>query len=212
MMPSFFSDLNRNYSWPPAVQTLSISSDDDNLPDIDEDPFAHFLTPINEEDDPYDALSFSAGIILTDSPPSSKASKFKATVAKKWARYVARHHEQLHERYHEETPDDDEDFIMELDDARLIEIPHSRSILSQDKPEPTRGRAQELLSPSVRRRRGRASRTLSGHRHSWREPSPDLFTVMETEEVEPTSPKAKTEDGAERRRSNTGEYVEKSKL
>ncbi|OCK85593.1 hypothetical protein K432DRAFT_286449 [Lepidopterella palustris CBS 459.81] len=216
-MPSFFNHY-RNYSWPPSVEDYG-SSDEDELPDIDDDPFAHFLTPVNEEDDPYDALSFSAGIIATDNAPSKKSSKFRNSVAKKWARYVARHHEELHELYHEQKPDgdDNEGYIIELDDARLLEMPRTQSILSTSKnaAEPTRERTQELLRPSRGRRRSRrTSRTLSGHRHSWREPSPDLFTVMETEEVEhaTTKTKTKTKDGEERRRSNAGEVVEKAKL
>jgi len=109
---------------------------------------------------------------------------------------------------------------MQLDDRRLVDKPHAVSQLSGPPTpkiivtEPTRGRAQELVSRSKGRGRRRYSRTLSGHRHSWREPSPDLFTVMETEEAEsPTlrRTKTKTKDGAERRRSK-GDVMEKAKL
>ncbi|KAF2493036.1 hypothetical protein BU16DRAFT_96340 [Lophium mytilinum] len=196
-MPSFIN--SRTYSWPPSPTHLSLSSLADapskstGLPDIDDDPFAHFLTPVNEEDDPFDALSLSAGIISTPEPTASKTTKFKSSVAQKWARYVARHHADLHEQYHptpEEDPDNDDDdeaFIVDLDDARLVDTPRTRDLLSTPAitlSQPTRGRAQELLVPGHRRRRGRASRTLSGHRHSWREPSPELFTVAEVEEAE----------------------------
>jgi len=221
-MPSFIN--SRTYSWPPSPTHLSLSSladasaDPSRLPDIDDDPFAHFLTPVNEEDDPYDALSLSAGIISAPTPTASKTTKFKSTVAQKWARYVARHHADLHSMYHptpEELPDDDDEaFILDLDDARLEETPRARDLLSAPAitlTEPTRGRAQELLAPGGgrRRRRGRASRTLSGHRHSWREPSPELFTVVETEEAE--SPvrerKRRAEDGAQRRRPEAGAWA-----
>jgi hypothetical protein len=200
-------------------------SSEDQLPDIDEDPFAHFLTPVAEEDDPYDGLSLSAGIIVPDGPRTSKSSKFKSTVADKWARYVKHNHVQLHQQYHEYDPtaaEEEEDSFMQLDDDRLVDTPHTVSQLSRPPPprivvtEPTRGRAQELVARKTRNRR-RYSRTLSGHRHSWREPSPDLFTVDESEEEEVLTLKRtktnsrKTKDGEGRRRSKA-EVAEKSRL
>lgn len=189
------------------------------LPDIDEDPFAHFLTPVVEEDDPFDGLSLSAGIISHDGPRASKASKFKSTVADKWTRYVKHNHIQLHQQYHDSSPDEDEESFMQLDDDRLFESPQTVSQLSGPPTprititEPTRGRAQELVSQKPRRRR--YSRTLSGHRHSWREPSPDLFTVEESEEDDVPALRRtrtkKTKDGAERRRSKV-EVAERSRL
>ncbi|KAF2647881.1 hypothetical protein K491DRAFT_613866 [Lophiostoma macrostomum CBS 122681] len=221
-MPSFLRG-SRSYSFPPCIDTVEFAppSEDDLLPDIDENPAAHFLTPILEaEDDPYEGLSLSAGIIVREGPRTSKASKFKSSVADKWARYVKQSQPQLHGRYHEESVDDEESF-MQLDDARLIDPPHTVSQLSAPPPpkivvhEPTRGRAQELTA-NQRRNRRRFSRTLSGHRHSWREPSPDLFTVEESEEEEVLSLRRnrmkKTKDGAERRRSKVRDVAERSRL
>jgi len=221
-MPSYL----RSYSFPPCIDSLDSGYlYDNNLPDIDEDPFSHFITPIDEDEDPYD-LSLSAGIYIPDGPRASKVVKFKSNVANKWARYVKQSHNQLHTRYHTPTIlEEDEESFMGLDDARLNDAP---AIVSQLSPpritftDPSRGRAQELVNRKVQNRR-RYSRTLSGHRHSWREPSPDLFTVDESEEEEsPVLRRARTrkpKDGADRRRSSTrsrsrmrGEVVEKSRL
>lgn len=215
---------SRSFSFPPCIDNVESSSyAEAELPDIDENPFAHFLTPVVEEDDPYDGLSLSAGIIVPDDvgPRTSKTSKFKSNVADKWARYVKFNHIQLHQHYHEHDPDhEEEESFVTLDDDRLLDTPHTMSQLSRPPritiTEPTRGRAQELVSRRTRSRR-RYSRTLSGHRHSWREPSPDLFTVDESEEdnseghtLRRTKTK-KTKDGGERRRSRL-EITEKSKL
>jgi hypothetical protein len=211
----------RSYSFPPWVEADNEAGQISDLPDIDEDPFAHFITPITEADDPFE-LSLSAGI---EGARSTKATKFKSNVADKWARYVRYNHSQLHTQYHETIPEEDEESFMGLDDDRLNDTPH---IVSQISPpritfsEPSRGRAQELVSRKQQNRR-RYSRTLSGHRHSWREPSPDLFTVDESEEEESPAlrrPKTrKAKDGAERRRSSTRsrsrarfEVAEKSRL
>ncbi|KAF2792977.1 hypothetical protein K505DRAFT_245433 [Melanomma pulvis-pyrius CBS 109.77] len=221
-MPSFLRN-SRSYSFPPCMDDVEFApSSESDLPDIDENPFAHFLTPVNEEDDPYDGLSMSAGIVVPDGPRTSKSSKFKSTVAEKWARYVKNNHAQLHDHYHEESTDDDEESFMQLDDNRLFDKPHAVNQLTGPPTpkititEPTRGRAQELVARKSGKSR-RHSRTLSGHRHSWREPSPDLFTVEESEEEESPvlmmrrTKTKKTKDGVERRRSKV-EVAEKSKL
>jgi hypothetical protein len=218
-MPSFLRH-SRSYSFPPSFDNVEFAtSRDAELPDIDEEPFAHFLAPVEEEDDPYDPLVLGAGIV-TEGPRASKASKFKSNIADKWARYIKHNQPQLHDRYHDELNDDES--FMTLDDDRLLDTPHSISHLSSSPPprivihEPTRGRAQELVSRKARPRH-RTSRTLSGHRHSWREPSPDLFTVEESESEEDALPvlrrskTKKTKDGVDRRRSRTG-VVERARL
>jgi hypothetical protein len=180
---------------------------DNDLPDIDEDPFAHFITPINEEDDPYD-LSLSAGIIVPEGARTSKASKFKSNVADKWARYVKHSHTQLHSQYHTSSiPEEDEESFMGLDDARLNANPTPVAQLTPPRfipTDPSRGR--DLGARKAQNRR-RYSRTLSGHRHSWREPSPDLFTVDESEEEEAPSLRRsrtrKPKENTDRRRSST---------
>lgn len=220
-MPSYIRDTraSRSYSFPPCIDSIQ----EPELPDIDEEPFAHFLTPLTEEDDPYGPLSLSAGIVVSGGKRSSKASKFKSNVADKWTRYVKTNHEQLHSLYHAPIPEEEEEeeSFMSLEDARLNDTPQSVNHLSSPPRitliEPTRGRAQELVSRKARTRR-RYSRTLSGHRHSWREPSPDLWNIDESESEEDDRPvlrrtKAKISD---RRRSSKsrvrGDVAEKSRL
>ena len=209
-MPSYLRNPHRSYSFPPWVEAAEYDEPQTkSLPDIDEDPFAHFITPITEEDDPFE-LSLSAGIMISDGPRTSKATKFKSNVADKWARYVKYNHNQLHSRYHTSTiHEEDEESFMGLDDDRLNDTPNVVTQISPPRitiTEPSRGRAQELVARKVQNRR-RYSRTLSGHRHSWREPSPDLFTVDESEEEEsPTLRRArarKVKEGTDRRRSST---------
>lgn len=209
-MPSYMRQSSRSYSFPPWVEDAEYDEPQSKeLPDIDEDPFAHFITPVTEEDDPFE-FSPSAGIIIADGPRKSKTTKFRSNVADKWARYVKTNHNQLHNRYHTPTiQEEDEESFMGLDDARLNDVPNVVTQISPPKitiSEPNRGRAQELVFRKAQNRR-RYSRTLSGHRHSWREPSPDLFTVDESEEEEiPTLRRSRTrkpKDGADRRRSST---------
>ncbi|KAL6705721.1 hypothetical protein ACN47E_006510 [Coniothyrium glycines] len=209
-MPSYMRQSHRSYSFPPWVEASDHEEHQPrDLPDIDEDPFAHFISPITEEDDPYE-LSLSAGIIVPDGPYASKASKFRSNVSDKWSRYVRTNHAQLHTRYHTPTiQEEDEESFMGLDDDRLNDIPNVVSQISPPRytsSEPTRGRAQELVARKAQNRR-RYSRTLSGHRHSWHEPSPDLFTVDESEEEESlTLRRARTrkpKEGGDLRRSST---------
>ncbi|KAI8938313.1 hypothetical protein NX059_005964 [Plenodomus lindquistii] len=191
-MPSHLRSSQRAYSFPPSLEA---SGHEPSLPNIDDDPFAHF---ISDAVDPYE-LSLSAGIV--DSP-CTKSKKFQSTVANKWARYVKQSHSNLHSQYHtptilEETDDDTEETFMQINDDRLYETPQ---ILSQ-----VRGRANDLAARKTRR--ARHSRTLSGHRHSWREPSPDLFTVDESDEEDASALRRtrtrKPKEGTDRRRSST---------
>jgi hypothetical protein len=227
-MPSYLrhSRNARAYSFPPCIDSLQDSSQSESeLPDIDEEPFAHFLTPLTDEDDPYGPLSLSAGIFVPDGPRTSKASKFRSNVADKWARYVRGNHTQLHTRYHAprlQTLEEYDESFMQLEDHRLNETPYVATHIVTPRItfiEPTRGRAQELVTRRLRRR---YSRTLSGHRHSWREPSPDLFTVDESESEEDDMPvlrrtkTKKSKDSLGGRRSSRSrvrsEVAEKSRL
>ncbi|PSN72133.1 hypothetical protein BS50DRAFT_583718 [Corynespora cassiicola Philippines] len=224
-MPSYLRS-SRSYSYPPCIDSVEWDAPvEADLPDIDDEPFAHFLTPVVEEDDPYDGLSLSAGIIVSEGPRASKTTKFKSNVADKWARYIKQTNTPLHTRYHESSStdeDDDDESFMQLDDHRLNDTPHVVAQLTNSPPrvsmaEPTRGRAQELVSRKKSNSRRRYSRTLSGHRHSWREPSPDLFTVDESEEEESpvlrrSTKTRKAKDGVERRRSRVRDVVERSRL
>lgn len=265
-MPTFLrtnaSPGPRSYSFPPCDSSVPISRlpssgprnqtrttphNQEDLSDIDDDPFAHFLTPVSEEDDPYDVLSLSAGIIVSDASSgassSPKTSKFKSSVAEKWARYVRLNHVQLHQRYHDDEDEpasneeeEEEESFVQLDDYRLLDTLHTAPQLrSPPRPphiivsppnepedenfdiglgsgpglemEPTRGRAQELLASGKKaakarartrgRRRYSRPQYASGRRRSWREPSPELFTVEESaSEEEDTGLELKRRDRA----------------
>lgn len=231
IMPSFVNH-SRNYTWPPSMHLLDPSrvsqpthGPETELPDIDEDPFAHFISPVTEEDDPCESYDFNAGISVHEPPPmEAKTHKFRSGVAKKWARYIAQHHTNLHTLYHGPDPghnpqiptieesveppelsEDDEFEPILKDDAD--DVPYKLEIRAPR--EPTRGRAQDLLRPDLHRKKGRRySRTLSGRRHAWREPSPDLFTVMEESE----GPLSQETDEGVSRRSIGSEKWERSRL
>ena len=146
---------NRHHSWPPIFHLVDHKKEKP-LPDIDEDPFAHFITPVEEEDDPFET-AFSAGILDAPADHISKAGKICRKIASGWTKYVANHHTMLCEQYHRQAPD----------------IQPYETVIH----EPSRGRADLRRS-----NRPRTSRTLSGHRHAWREPSDNIFTVMEEAE------------------------------
>jgi len=208
-MPSHLRSSHRPFSFPPWVELPEPeASPTSDLPDIDDDPFSHFISPISAAEDPYE-LSLSAGIVH-DGPRISKTSKFRSNVAKKWARYVQHNQSNTDGRYRTSIPKDDEEeeTFMGLDDDRLNDTPHMLSQLSPPRKstgDPGRGRAQDLMARKTNNRR-RLSRT-SGHRHSWRAPSPDLFTVDESEEEECAvlrrSRTRKPKDGPDRRKSLT---------
>lgn len=271
-MPSFVNH-NRTLTWPPTVYLLdsthakppsSIPTLERCLPDIDEDPYAHFISPITEDDDPYDALSLSAGIVAPDTPPHSspssppldfeestssipvttKTSRIRASLTRRWARYVARDHENLHEQYHLHTPaaaavgaslsppsSPELEPLLDVDssDDEASSSPHSTSpgphkeaypfklilrepssdlaLHSVPLPPPdaferinaaaasAARRQLQLRQWQLRRRRRRYSAyTLSGLRHSWQEPSAELFTVEEGTEDQPQTDSGKPEE------------------
>jgi len=176
------------------------------VPDIDEEPFAHFITPISEDDDPSNTSFFNAGIEPAE-PAASRTGRFIASLEQRWAQYVARHHVLLHAIFHEDFTAGDfsnsrprrRRNANTLGDLALPTVPYGTPIIKivtpedverelaakrQSLHESTKGRASDLLADAAQRRRlsRRPSHTLSGRRHSWREPSIDIFTVIEEPE------------------------------
>lgn len=207
-MPSF-GRHNRNYSWPPSLHHVthlphvreSITQptrcqkpdvSNDALPDIDEDPFSHFISPMNVDDDPDDPKFMSAGISNTETI-GSKTNRFCASLSRRWARSVStKHRDGMH--YHPYSRPHSNNFasrsrLHQSDYNVEVRKPQNTWTAAQDIPaivvtewndDAMENRAQQLLIAAQRsRRRRRTSRTLSGHRHSWQEPSPDLYTVLE---------------------------------
>jgi hypothetical protein len=134
------------------------------LPSIDDEPWAHFITPILDDEDE-DFLDFSAGILTNSEVSKKKPSKFRPSNSKKWVRQVVNYHHGTFPRTAEshgfvENRHDPWSHVVEYDIKTSMEV--------------------EERDVAQLRLRGRSkTRTLSGHRHSWREPSVDLFTVDE---------------------------------
>jgi hypothetical protein len=159
---------NRNHSFPPCLQFVQRSSSktlSPPRPDINDAPWTHFLSPLDDDDDPSDFLDFTAGIIATsDAASKKKSTKFRPSTAKKWDKQIVNFHHGTYQRREEEhgfveNRQDPWSHIVEQD---VMAASHPIDISRQARP----------------RMRSR-TRTLSGHRHSWREPSVDIFTVEE---------------------------------
>jgi len=174
-----FLTYHSRHSWPPFITTsinASTTSPYTSPSDtIDEDPFAFFISPLSESDDPFDNLS--AGISPANARSRSSydvsaanlASKSPSALFKRWERYVERYHPRLVARYHCSKQRKRRDISDQTakHDGEASRVPVVV--------EPPRGREKATLPYRGRR----SSRTLSGHRHSWREPSVDLWTVVE---------------------------------
>lgn len=179
-------------SSPPSSSSLSPRRQ--LLPDIDDDPFAHFLSPMTDEDNPFDNLAFSAGIIVTDAggEADEKKDRLKNKLARRWAKYVAKYHgtgrlERVAEEEQEEAAVErkssegvDEGYMSADAENNSTPVQVRKPRRPGPEPlspyrtvvrEPTRGRAQDLVDGRMRKKRK--------FRHSWRAPDQDLFTVVE---------------------------------
>ncbi|KAI9709896.1 MAG: hypothetical protein M1820_002973 [Bogoriella megaspora] len=160
-------DHHRMHSWPPSIHVSPRSPSRkpnkkqivNPLPDIDEDPFSHFLTPVDEDEDPF-SFSFSAGII----PDDRQSGSFYARIIGKVTRHANRHHG---------TPEKSSPYQVSVrspEDAApsyKTEI-HEPSWITEAKEE---GPKKKMRPPGPKRRR-----------HTWKEPSRKLWTVDEEEE------------------------------
>jgi hypothetical protein len=163
---------HRRYSWPPSLQLVDVSHIEIPLPDINDDPFAHFLSKAPPEEDieaAIDALTYRAGIdsstITTVSKRKETAFKFRASIALKFSRLI--------------------DKYLQRDVARRLKRDSavSRRTIGPsvvEGREPTLGHAQVLLAESDARRR-KSTRKANAHRfrHSWHAPADALYTIIE---------------------------------
>jgi hypothetical protein len=87
----------RRTTWPNIQSiTTNMSKSNNKTPsppatdDIDQDPFSHFLSPVLDEDDPFDGLDYNAGI---DSPfeedVEQKRTTFRVRLEEKWGNFLS---------------------------------------------------------------------------------------------------------------------------
>ncbi|KAF2431384.1 hypothetical protein EJ08DRAFT_696475 [Tothia fuscella] len=172
---------HRNHSFPPCLRFIQKKSSKYLAPplaDIDNDPWVHFLEPLNDDEEAcLDYLNFTAGILTESEVSKKKSSKFRPINAKKWTRNTVSYHHGAYSR-----PEDQHGFV----ENRLNPWSH---VVKHDIRSSTRSPEGEIIT----RPRGRSkTRTLSGHRHSWREPSAEIFTVQEEVDTKSNDDEAET--------------------
>ncbi|KAF2673618.1 hypothetical protein BT63DRAFT_161615 [Microthyrium microscopicum] len=178
---------HRRYSYPPSLELIDISTIHVPLPDIDDDPFAHFVSPSQEDDyEPtLDALASSAGIVGSHpsiSKSSEKAYKFRTSIARKWARFIRRHYA------HQESPKSTEKSDIKVgkeEAAKHKRKKHDSSKSSSaSKHEPTTGQVQQFFSkPAATTKKDPPPRIPHKRsRHTWHAPPDDLYSITEENE------------------------------
>jgi hypothetical protein len=183
---------HRNHSFPPClrfVQKKSARYLAPPLPSVDDEPWVHFLEPVKDDEDDYaDFLDFSAGILTHSevSKKEKKPSKFRPTGSKKRNQMVVHHHG-IFQRH-----DEPHGFVENRLDpwSHVVEHDINSSAVSAEQTVQLRPRGRSK------------TRTLSGHRHSWREPSIEIFTVAEEADI--TKDDASEED--DERKPSTGNH------
>ena len=164
----------RRHSWPPLRMHIF-----KHAHDIDQDPFAFFLSTTNGFDD-RDAEDLTAGVGeaprarslsplhrgATATSPNLESAKSPIARLRRWIERMERRYAH---RGHASSPE-------QREASQAIPIPSPRSPRS---PIP-RGRRDERLSPSSVARRD--MRSYSGRPHVWREPDWDIWPVAEEQE------------------------------
>jgi hypothetical protein len=119
----------------------------------------HFLSNSDEEEEHADYLHFDAGILVGSGGQKEKPQKFKPHRSKN---AVHHHHGS---------------FVRRNDHHGWTQSPRStHGFSSPDIPPSPNTKSAPITTPRIV---PRSRRTLSGHRHSWREPSPNIFTLDE---------------------------------
>jgi hypothetical protein len=177
-----YNELQRRDSWPPTIIRLR-DEEPENLDNIDDDPIAFFLTTPEDIDEFLDDEDLSAGIETPESKsparevsPStlqrvpledSEEFDFGLAVPMTLKDFTAKYTSGRKSRAEQRSEDD----LKGLG----IAIPELSA---------SRGRAKIRLTPRSGRGRGQ-TRSLSARRpQSWREPSPDIWTIKEERETD----------------------------
>ena len=188
--------LIRQPTWPAlTLLTPSMSKNKNMSPDleldgdIDEDPFSHFLSPVLDDEDPLDDDDFDAGITTFDDEVEYKRTNFRTRLGERWESLMSR------PKRPRTPPDEDQLPDLETDDPDTTKSPlGSPSDLKMledelDGWEADRARQSRItFGFPLQRPRFKTSRTLSGRKHSYIEPSADLWTVEEDDENEAVKP------------------------
>lgn len=199
LLPDCFNDDEESPKAKPHSQR-------DQTSDIDEDPFSHFLSPVLEDEDPCDETSYTAGITSCVSESEIKTARFRARLEERWENYMA--HRLLSHQILASTasslpillsatpPDEDQlpdlyvdDIDASTPDTESSSPPYFPSMSFDDdadgwEADRLHGNSVQVTRLPLKRPRFRSSRTLSGKKHSWREPSDQLFTLTEEDEDE----------------------------
>jgi hypothetical protein len=175
-----FKEVNRRDSWPPTI--LRLHEDDTSEEEIDVNPFAYFLTsPPPEEDDEIDFFEdLSAGI---ESENECK-TPVREVSPSSLQRIPLETVDDAHAGKGFAIPLSLRDFTLAHENKKKDKA-NRKAVAEFDHMPPTptlRGRGIVRLTPS--RGRGQVrSRSLSNLRpHSWREPSPDVWSIPEEKE------------------------------
>lgn len=184
----------RRPTWPPTLQLMVPSmSKNESKPhngeqqtdDVDEDPFSHFLSPVLDEDDPFDGAEYSAGIEPIDDEIETKRTNFRARLEQRWETFMSHCQASRSQDDASRTPPS-EDQLPDL--VNDISPPNGPSIFDEelDGWEADRLRRRTTFGFPLQRPRLKTSRTLSGRKHSYAEPSPQLWTLDEESESQET--------------------------
>ncbi|KAH8672065.1 hypothetical protein BGZ60DRAFT_26587 [Tricladium varicosporioides] len=181
-----FNELQRRDSWPPTILRIRDEDKDTFESEIDANPFSFFLTsPDDIEDlDFLDDEDLSAGIETSSSKPSvrevSPSSLQRIPLPK-----------DEEESGHSFMPLTLRDFAIKhttYSSGRKSRVGNHKDLgLGITFPEyaAMRGRPRVRLTSSIATRgRGRARSWSARRAQSWREPSPDIFTINEEREHE----------------------------
>lgn len=175
-----YKEANRRDSWPPTI--LRLHEDDISEDEIDANPFAYFLTnPSPEDDDDIDFFEdLSAGIEAENEPRTPIREVSPSSLQRTPLETV----DDSHAGRGFAVPLSLRDFTLAHENKKKEKASRKAAAeLDRIPPTPTlRGRGMARLTPN--RGRGQArSRSLSSPRpHSWREPSPDVWSILEEKE------------------------------
>jgi len=180
---------HRRYTWPPSIQLIDVSAIRVPLPDIDEDPFAHFVSRL-AEDEEQEHIVYSAGILSSDSIQmhAEKAFKFRASIAGRWRAFFSKYTAKIHRRHEKKSMfrSSIQPHTIRTDQTlnRDFALPSvlsgglsSNSNLSHSV-RPTPLVIQNLSQPSRTREQERR-RSSSMYHRSWHAPSSNLFPISE---------------------------------